>query len=65
MTVRWDTRVEVLLDMLIEGCFVWEDGSLATGVNTCVTGDVCIRHVEEESLVVIMVPSGSTRSRLC
>lgn len=39
MTVWWDTRVEVLLDMLIEGCFVWEDGSLATGVNACVSGN--------------------------
>jgi len=23
--------------MLIEGCFVWEDGYLATGVNACIT----------------------------
>ncbi len=41
MTVWWDTPVEVLLDMLIEGCFVWEDGSLATGVNACVSGNAC------------------------
>lgn len=39
MTVRWDTRVEVLLDILIEGCFVWEDRYFATGVNACVSGN--------------------------
>jgi len=38
ITVRKRGCVVVLLDMLIEGCFVWEDGYLATGVNACITG---------------------------
>ncbi len=42
MTVWWDTRIEVLLDMLIEGCFVREDGYFATGVNACVTCSVLV-----------------------
>jgi len=47
--------------MLIECCFVWEDGSLATREDACVTGDIWCGHLDKKGCVEALARSATKK----